>query len=76
MDEAAAAVRLQRMQTTDEATDQAKEIKALDEKLEQAIRDQDLEEASRLKQKLKEALTRYEKHQKRQIGRASCRERV
>ena len=66
MDEAAAAVRLQRMQTTDEATDQAKEIKALDEKLEQAIRDQDLEEASRLKQKLKEALTRYEKHQKRQ----------
>lgn len=66
MDEAAAAVRLQRMQTTDEATDQAKEIKTLDEKLEQAIRDQDLEEASRLKQKLKEALTRYEKHQKRQ----------
>ena len=40
--------------------------KTLDEKLEQAIRDQDLEEASRLKQKLKEALTRYEKHQKRQ----------
>ena len=66
MDEAAAAVHLQRMQTTDEATDQAKEIKTLDEKLEQAIRDQDLEEASRLKQKLKEALTRYEKHQKRQ----------
>ena len=66
MDEAAAAVRLQRMQTTDEATDQAKEIKTLDEKLEQAIRHQDLEEASRLKQKLKEALTRYEKHQKRQ----------
>ena len=66
MDEAAAAVRLQRMQSTDEATDQAKEIKTLDEKLEQAIRDQDLEEASRLKQKLKEALTRYEKHQKRQ----------
>ena len=32
MDEAAAAVRLQRMQTTDEATDQAKEIKTLDEK--------------------------------------------
>ena len=61
-----AAVRLQRMQTTDEATDQAKEIKTLDEKLEQAIRDQDLEEASRLKQKLKEALARYEKHQKRQ----------
>ena len=60
MDEAAAAVRLQRMQTTDETTDQAKEIKTLDEKLEQAIRDQDLEEASRLKQKLKEALTRYE----------------
>ena len=66
MDEAAAAVRLQRMQTTDEATDQAKEIKTLDEKLEQAIRSQDLEEASRLKQKLKEALARYEKHQKRQ----------
>ena len=66
MDEAAAAVRLQRMQTTDEATDQAKEIKTLDEKLEQAIRDQDLEEASRLKQRLKEALARYEKHQKRQ----------
>lgn len=66
MDEAAAAVRLQRMQTTDEATDQVKEIKTLDEKLEQAIRDQDLEEASRLKQKLKEALARYEKHQKRQ----------
>ena len=66
MDEAAAAVRLQRMQTTDEAADQAKEIKALDEKLEQAIRSQDLEEASRLKQKLKEALARYEKHQKRQ----------
>ena len=66
MDEAAAAVRLQRMQTTDEATDQAKEIKTLDEKLEQAIRVQDLEEASRLKQKLKEALARYEKHQKRQ----------
>lgn len=41
MDEAAAAVRLQRMQTTDEATDQAKEIKTLDEKLEQAIRHQD-----------------------------------
>ena len=40
--------------------------KTLDEKLEQAIRHQDLEEASRLKQKLKEALTRYEKHQKRQ----------
>ena len=53
MDEAAAAVRLQRMQTTDEATDRAKEIKTLDEKLEQAIRSQDLEEASRLKQKLK-----------------------
>ena len=66
MDEAAAAVRLQRMQTTDEATDQAKEIKTLDEKLEQAIRDQDLEEASRLTQRLKEALARYEKHQKRQ----------
>jgi len=66
MDEAAAAVRLQRMQTTDEAADQAKEIKELDEKLEQAIRSQDLEEASRLKQKLKEALARYEKHQKRQ----------
>ena len=59
-------MRLQRMQTTDEATDQAKEIKTLDEKLEQAIRDQDLEEASRLKQRLKEALARYEKHQKRQ----------
>jgi len=39
---------------------------AENEKLEQAIRSQDLEEASRLKQKLKEALARYEKHQKRQ----------
>lgn len=65
MDEAAAAVRLERMESPDADGDLMDGLKELDMRLEEAIRSEDYEQAGVWKKEQDELFSRYERRQKR-----------
>ena len=65
MDEAAAAVRLERMESPDADRDMTAGLKELDMRLEEAIRSGDYEQAGIWKKEQDELFSRYERRQKR-----------